>query len=823
MPVQTSVGDPAGLPTNKNPFIGLKNKKSGKDQILINPNVSQKQVESALFRTEKDQAALAEKAEQSEIPLAVLEEVYDRGIVKWFEQADPTHSAQQYAFSRVASFIGGGKAWNEDVDLQEALKGKIINRKSSGMYGWKTTADERFTIKDAAGKNHHVWTSQVLGKRGDTVHLDTKEIGTTKGIPQHQFKKVIKEAKTAAGKYGLGYNRPNGSRTQVVSFHHSFKLWKQNAKSMGYEIHTGVHPEGTGSSYSRAKDKDGNTKGFFDHKTHNHELNEFYSSTKHARRIFDQWQNAKTPVNAHREITRAFNAGRQTSGFPLTTNEKESLPGFRDVSSANPSLDQLKRGLKLVFAHGKNQVQSEMVTAVEPNGAMTELPDFAPRERLHRVLKIMKQMGKSRIERKRQVMSYKNTFRYAPVDESNRMKKEPCLDCDGKGYTTILKTSHHEKKTCEYCGGLGWINPDSSLDKWHRAKVHDEKKKSRMESTTLKPEQLRVGDRLHTNVGGLSGTLQKVFKHPTLDYAVHIKAANGKNYQTALDNVVKESWTPEDRKRLLALRASVKKGEKTVHNMTADEKDLVKRSIKLARKNLGSFPPRFEKIIKKHKLEEAVGGISGRTVFHAHREVRRHRNALIALHNMGGALDNQGNLTAQAKYHAKKIRKHMGGGKNVVVNDKLVDEALNEYFTVRDKKGVVNYVGNNYNTAKAIRKRIGDAKIHRHGKVDESMDTFKQFTEAKMDLGTHYHSVFYKSDLTGGKWKHHSDTDTRADALEDKASLTRHKEKVAILRVPREHAHWHRKTADEIHDYVETRLKQKGNVEGYKDYAKYLK
>lgn len=816
MPIQSGIADPAGLPTSKNPFIGLKNKKLGKDKVLINPNVPMKQVESVIAATcqrdTKEQAALEQKAKQSKIPLEVLEAVYDRGIVKWFEQADPTHSAQQYAFSRVASFIGGGKAWNEDVDLHEG--------------------------------------------------------------------------KTAAGKYGLGYNRPGGSRTRVVSFHHSFKLWKQNAKSMGYEIRTGVHPEGTGSSYSRAKDKDGNTKGFFDHKTHKHELNEFYSSAKHAHRIFDQWQNAKTPVNAHREITRAFNAGRQTTGFPLTTNEKESLPGFRDVSSANPSLDQLKRGLKLVFAHGKNQVTEarskenvaarnrykpdprtkaiktalargsqaaqelrdreamakfllkaqrkreaqrekdgidEMVTAVEPSGAMTQLPDFAPRERLHRVLKIMKQMGKSRIERKRQVMSYKNTFRYAPVDESGRMKKEPCLECDGKGYTTILKTSHHEKKTCEYCGGLGWINPDSSLDKWHRAKIHDEKKKSRMESTTLKPEQLRVGDRLHTNVGGLSGTLQKVFKHPTLDYAVHIKAANGKNYQTALDNVVKESWTPEDRKRLLALRASVKKGEKTVHNMTSDEKDLVKRSIKLARKNLGSFPPRFEKIIKKHKLEEAVGGISGRTVFHAHREVRRHRQALIALHNIGGALDSQGNLTAQAKYHAKKIRKHMGGGKNVVVNDKLVDEALNEYFTVRDKKGVVNYVGNNYNTAKAIRKRIGDAKIHRHGKVDESMDTFKQFTEAKMDLGTHYHSVFYKSDLTGGKWKHHTDADTRADALEEKASLTRHKEKVAILRVPREHAHWHRKTADEIHDYVETRLKQKGNVEGYKDYAKYLK
>lgn len=790
MPVQTSVGDPAGLPTNKNPFIGLKNKKSGKDQILINPNVSQKQVESALFRTEKDQAALAEKAEQSEIPLAVLEEVYDRGIVKWFEQADPTHSAQQYAFSRVASFIGGGKAWNEDVDLQEALKGKIINRKSSGIVKQSPEQYKKIGYKDGyAGKP----------KASDNIHY---LIGHNLG-------------RTSAGLRKIDKWHRGETNEAVVSFHHSFKLWKQNAKSMGYEIHTGVHPEGTGSSYSRAKDKDGNTKGFFDHKTHNHELNEFYSSTKHARRIFDQWQNAKTPVNAHREITRAFNAGRQTSGFPLTTNEKESLPGFRDVSSANPSLDQLKRGLKLVFAHGKNQVQSEMVTAVEPNGAMTELPDFAPRERLHRVLKIMKQMGKSRIERKRQVMSYKNTFRYAPVDESNRMKKEPCLDCDGKGYTTILKTSHHEKKTCEYCGGLGWINPDSSLDKWHRAKVHDEKKKSRMESTTLKPEQLRVGDRLHTNVGGLSGTLQKVFKHPTLDYAVHIKAANGKNYQTALDNVVKEGWTPEEQKRLEALRASVKKGEKTVHSLTTDERALVKKSIEVVRAKHGAnfLPPKFEKIVKKHKLDE-TGGIGGRTLsyqahdpklssidnFNARREVRRHRNALIALHNMGGALDNQGNLTAQAKYHAKKIRKHMGGGKNVVVNDKLVDEALNEYFTVRDKKGVVNYVGDDYNTAKAIRKRIGNAKIHRHGKVDESMDTFKQFNEARVAM---YHSVFYKHE---GKWKHHFDADTREDAFEEKSSLNHKAGEALVLRVPKQDANWHKMGADQLHDYVQKRI-----------------
>lgn len=129
------IGDNTPLTSNRNPLIGNKNKKGPtKDKILINPSVpdgndpkkttSEATIAAASIRDNNEQAALVEKAAASKIPLKIIEQVYERGISRWFDQADRSHSAQQYAFSRVASFINGGKAWNEDVDLHEAATPK---------------------------------------------------------------------------------------------------------------------------------------------------------------------------------------------------------------------------------------------------------------------------------------------------------------------------------------------------------------------------------------------------------------------------------------------------------------------------------------------------------------------------------------------------------------------------------------------------------------------------------------------------------------------------------------------------------------------------
>lgn len=61
---------------------------------------------------------IEEKAENFEIPVDILGEVYDRGLESWGENS--FISAEQHAFGRVNSFLNGGKALIEDSDLAEA-------------------------------------------------------------------------------------------------------------------------------------------------------------------------------------------------------------------------------------------------------------------------------------------------------------------------------------------------------------------------------------------------------------------------------------------------------------------------------------------------------------------------------------------------------------------------------------------------------------------------------------------------------------------------------------------------------------------------------
>ncbi len=61
--------------------------------------------------------SILKKAETSGYSIATLGEVYDRGLESWTESK--IVSRQQYAFARINSFINGGKALTEDMDLYE--------------------------------------------------------------------------------------------------------------------------------------------------------------------------------------------------------------------------------------------------------------------------------------------------------------------------------------------------------------------------------------------------------------------------------------------------------------------------------------------------------------------------------------------------------------------------------------------------------------------------------------------------------------------------------------------------------------------------------
>ncbi len=63
---------------------------------------------------------LFKKSQKTGIPFSILGEVFERGMFLWEE--DDTKTQEQYAFSRVNSYIAKGKAWHLDSDLRESRK-----------------------------------------------------------------------------------------------------------------------------------------------------------------------------------------------------------------------------------------------------------------------------------------------------------------------------------------------------------------------------------------------------------------------------------------------------------------------------------------------------------------------------------------------------------------------------------------------------------------------------------------------------------------------------------------------------------------------------
>ena len=68
--------------------------------------------------------ALLKKSDKTGIPFSTLKEVFERGEYSW--DASNRMSQEQYAFARVNSYIGKGRAWHMDADLREE---KTVNAK----------------------------------------------------------------------------------------------------------------------------------------------------------------------------------------------------------------------------------------------------------------------------------------------------------------------------------------------------------------------------------------------------------------------------------------------------------------------------------------------------------------------------------------------------------------------------------------------------------------------------------------------------------------------------------------------------------------------
>lgn len=88
--------------------------------------------------TDKERFAIYEKALDSGIRFAVLEEVYRRGVFAYTE--DQNQTQEQFAFNRVNSFIGCGLAYKLDQDLREDideavdLQGRLKRKMTMARY-----------------------------------------------------------------------------------------------------------------------------------------------------------------------------------------------------------------------------------------------------------------------------------------------------------------------------------------------------------------------------------------------------------------------------------------------------------------------------------------------------------------------------------------------------------------------------------------------------------------------------------------------------------------------------------------------------------------
>jgi hypothetical protein len=109
--------------------------------------------------------SLVKKSTFSGIDLNILGEVYNRGYNNWNDALNET--AEQYAFSRVNSYIAKGKAYDADSDLRETIDAKLNNNFKSFFEAKKNEADP-------------CWTGY-------------KQIGTKKGRSGKQVPNCVKE------------------------------------------------------------------------------------------------------------------------------------------------------------------------------------------------------------------------------------------------------------------------------------------------------------------------------------------------------------------------------------------------------------------------------------------------------------------------------------------------------------------------------------------------------------------------------------------------------------------------------------------------------
>lgn len=116
--------------------------------------ITLKRLLNAVLPEDTTASTLMKKAEKTGIPFSTLREVFERGAYAW--ENDGRVTQEQFAFSRVNSYIAKGRAWTIDADLREE----------------KQTHDALDSAFNALAEKHSLW---------DNIHAKRKRIKAGSG------------------------------------------------------------------------------------------------------------------------------------------------------------------------------------------------------------------------------------------------------------------------------------------------------------------------------------------------------------------------------------------------------------------------------------------------------------------------------------------------------------------------------------------------------------------------------------------------------------------------------------------------------------------
>ena len=127
-------------------------------------------------------STLMKKAEKTGIPFSTLREVFERGSFAWEDDGKITQ--EQFAFSRVNSYIAKGRAWSLDSDLREE---KTVNDKLDKAFKNVTKSPEDAVGNKVADTARHGKVQYVGVRTAAHKETGTQERQEVQYIKRHKM------------------------------------------------------------------------------------------------------------------------------------------------------------------------------------------------------------------------------------------------------------------------------------------------------------------------------------------------------------------------------------------------------------------------------------------------------------------------------------------------------------------------------------------------------------------------------------------------------------------------------------------------------------